>query len=479
MDIVALLEVLVKGIFDAEEEFLENPKQFAEFETRVHKLFDQGALGFIEGVLGETDRMICESIYRKDHYDIQRHEKRTLITTVGDAVFEQTMFRDKESGEYRNLLSEMIGLGAHERFSEAAEAEILKEAAKTSYREAACVLPSKSVITKTTVMNKVHALTEKFPLDNPEEKKQCRYLFIEADEDHLAEQQGKGSRERNVGFISRVAYVYDGVEKVCAGRKELKGIHYEAGLYEGSAGIEEFWRNVGRYISEHYETSEIEKIYVSGDGASWIKSATEYIPGSVFVLDKFHLMKYINQASGQMLDEKELCKSELYRMLHGNHRKEFTEYTDRMAASAENEETVLELKKYVLNNWKAIQLALHDENINGCSAEGHVSHLLSDRMSSRPMGWSRCGADRMSKLRAYVRNHGESEILELIKYTRQEARMKKTGTDDSIPVVTKKYIHTITDGYNQARSYIDRIQASIPGITARKSYSIRNQLRLI
>lgn len=38
-------------------------------------------------------------------------------------------------------------------------------------------------------------------------------------------------------------------------------------------------------------------------------------------------------------------------------------------------------------------------------AEGHVSHVLSDRLSSCPMGWSQTGADRMSKLRCYERNH--------------------------------------------------------------------------
>ena len=481
MDIIALLGELVEGIFEAEAEFLNEPKQFAAFETRVHGLFDHGALRFIEGVLGDADRKICESSYRKEHFDIQRHEKRTLITTVGDAVFEQTLFRERESGRYRHLLSEMMGLAAHERFSEAAEAEILKEAARTSYREAAEVLPSKSRITKTTVMNKVHGMTEKFPTEKAEEKKHCRYLYVEADEDHIAEQHGKGSRGHNGSFISRVAYVYDGVEKVCAGRKELKGIHYEAGLYEGREGIEEFWKTVGRYIRKHYETGEIERIYISGDGASWIKSGTEYIPESVFVLDRFHLMKYIDRAAGRMLDEKELCRGEIYRMLQGNHRKEFTEYTQRMAKSAGNEAEILELRSYVLNNWKAIQLALHDENVNGCSAEGHVSHLLSARMSSRPMGWSQTGADRMSRLRAYVKNHGGSEILELVRYTREQARLEKTGTEDAVPVLFGKIRHTAhaTDGYDQARSYIDRLQATIPGYTARKSYSIRHQLKLI
>jgi len=481
LDIIALLEVLVEGIFGAQQEFLDDPKKFAEFEVKVHKLFNQGALKFIEGVLGEMDTMVCDNQYRKLHYDIQRHDKRTIITTVGDAVFERTLFKSREDGEYRYLVDEMIGLESHERFSEAAEAEMLKEAVRTSYREAAEVLPSESKITKTTVMNKVHGLVDKFPTEKPEEKKSCRYLFIEADEDHIAEQHGKGSGKGNKSFISRVAYVYDGVEKVCAGRTRLNGIHYEAGLYEGSGGIEEFWKTVGRYIRSHYETRDIERIYVSGDGASWIRAATEYIPESVFVLDRFHLMKYICRASNQMLDEADFCKREIYRMLNGNHRKEFTEYTDRMAESAENEAVVLEMGTYVLNNWQAIQTALKDDNVTGCSAEGHVSHLLSDRLSSRPMGWSQCGADRMSKLRAYVKNYGADSIIELVKYSRKENRMLKTGTDAAVPVETKKMLHSAlaNNGYSQARSYIDRIQASMPGMTARKSFSIRNQLSLI
>lgn len=53
--------------------------------------------------------------------------------------------------------------------------------------------------------------------------------------------------------------------------------------------------------------------------------------------------------------------------------------------------------------------------LSGCSAEGHVSHVLSDRMSSRPMGWSQTGADRMSKLRGYEKNHGREKIIELVR----------------------------------------------------------------
>lgn len=39
------------------------------------------------------------------------------------------------------------------------------------------------------------------------------------------------------------------------------------------------------------------------------------------------------------------------------------------------------------------------KELHGCSAEGHISHIYSDRMSSRPMGWSTTNIDNMSKLR--------------------------------------------------------------------------------
>ena len=62
----------------------------------------------------------------------------------------------------------------------------------------------------------------------------------------------------------------------------------------------------------------------------------------------------------------------------------------------------------------------------GCSAEGHVSHVLSARMSSRPMGWSRTGAAKMSQLRAYYYNGGD--MLKLVKNQKKEL-LKVSGEE--------------------------------------------------
>ena len=60
---------------------------------------------------------------------------------------------------------------------------------------------------------------------------------------------------------------------------------------------------------------------------------------------------------------------------------------------------------------------------NRCSAEGHVSHVLSARMSSRPMAWTRAGAERMAKLRAYFYNNGD--FVQLIRNGKTEQQLPK------------------------------------------------------
>ena len=69
---------------------------------------------------------------------------------------------------------------------------------------------------------------------------------------------------------------------------------------------------------------------------------------------------------------------------------------------------LLDTKEYILSNWMAAKIRLRDrETVIGSSTECHVSHVLSSRMSSRPMGWSRTGCDKMSHLRAYYMNKGD------------------------------------------------------------------------
>lgn len=146
--------------------------------------------------------------------------------------------------------------------------------------------------------------------------------------------------------------------------------------------------------------------------------------------------------------------------------------------TAKNSEPIESLRTYVLGNWAAVRRMLRGRHVNGCSAESHVSHMLSDRLSSRPMGWSYEGADRMSNLRCFEKNNGREKIIEFVRYSREVRKGLRTGTDD-IPVKAFTLREVTAEHYDQAKSYIERIQATIPGLTARKQVAIRNQLRLL
>ena len=447
MDIVSLLRLLVNGLIEAEAKFFSNPKDLYALEKATKATTDAVAAQFMSVVLSSLDEQIRNSGVRNERYSVQRTRKRTLVSSVGDLTFDCTLYRRKglAKGGYVSLLPQMLGLDKHERFTEEAEVLLLTEALKTSYAEAARVLPSKQQITKTTVMNKVHGTADEMPLQEPEEIKNAEYLFVEADEDHVAEQHGdQTSAEENGSFISKLVYVYENksVTEGYTDRKQLINKFYFSGLYPGPEG-------------------NLDK--------------------ALFCADKYHLMQYINHAAGQLKDEKENVKNELWHLLYSKKKKakaRFNEYTLRMLASAEKTKSIEDLRSYVLGNWAAVRRTLRNKLVNGCSAESHVSHVLSDRLSSRPMGWSQIGADRMSKIRCYERNHGREKMIDLVRYSREKRNCQRTGTDDEM-VKKVQVREIIADHYDQAKSYIERIQATIPGLTIRKTVSIREQIRLL
>ena len=90
--------------------------------------------------------------------------------------------------------------------------------------------------------------------------------------------------------------------------------------------------------------------------------------------------------------------------------------------ATENELKRDEIKEswtYFKNNWDGIKIQAEDgERIIGCSAEGHNSHILASRMSSRPMGWSKDGADKMARLRAFKANNGK--VIDFLKLQKEE-----------------------------------------------------------
>lgn len=477
MNILALLIPFAEQLLQAEKNLYEHPDQMAAFERSVADSSHRTAAEFMSMVLTDMDERLCENSLRKEGFNIQRKDHRTLITTVGDVRFQHTLFLNHETKKCQYLLDALMGLPAHERFSSLAEAKALYEAEVHSYQHAADSLTlGEQKVSKSAVMGKVHGILEELPEEPalPEvEKKQCEYLYIEADEDHIARQ--KDASERG-SMIGKLVYLFEGKEEIGKGKRILIGTHYHGGLYAGSRKNQQLWEEVQRYIEAHYDMRTLKTVYICSDGGAWIKAGKDYIDKSVLVADRYHLMKYINRASRLTLDEEEETKKQFYRHIYKNRLPSVNKLLTWIEDCAGQEEKIEETRTYFINNWDAIQRAFHDEHALGCSAEGHVSNILSERMSSRPMGWSETGSDRMCKLRCYVRNHGKEGITDLVEYRRRKKLESLMTTEAVGMLIEKQPAQRYTKAQRQVMIYAEKLQASIAGDTVRKTLAIRSHL---
>lgn len=476
MSILSLVVGFADVLLKLQEDF-STQNRFDVLEKEAARLGRSTIAEFLALTLSENDALIRDSGIRRRDYTIERQVERALVTTAGDITFQHTLFRSRKDGSYHFLLDEMMGLPPHERLSEQAEALLLKEAAAGSYQKAAERLRiGDQKVSKTAVMEKVHGILNYFPEEEPlpeAGKKWCEYLYIEADEDHIHEQGGETG---NKGFLGKLIYLYEGKEEVCKGKRRLLMPYYQGGLYAGSSGNRALWERVQRYIEGHYRTESLKQVYITGDGAGWIKAGTDYVDKSVFVADRFHLMQYINRVSNLTLDDAPVTKGRFYRYIYKNRPLAAKKLLTRIKNHCGGDETVESVRSYLMNNWEAIQRAFHDRHVLGCSAEGHVSHVYSDRMSSRPMAWSETGSDAMCRLRCLTQNYGSDKIIDLVLYRRQLAARQPaaTGTDGMIdPAQTKA---RLTKSQREMAPYWEKLQASIGGLTVRKTLAIRNRL---
>ncbi len=180
----------------------------------------------------------------------------------------------------------------------------------------------------------------------------------------------------------------------------------------------------------------MKKIYLNADGGEWIGAGRERIHGLSYVLDEFHLQKSLIRLTSHMKDSTDDARKELCEAICRKTKADFTEIVERLKDALPREDTgsgtkrLEESRDYILSNWSAAKLRLlHKDGVKGSSTEGHVSHVLSSRMSSRSMGWSRRGAAKMAELRAYYYNGGD--MLELVRYQKQEMA-KAVGVENDI-----------------------------------------------
>ena len=203
----------------------------------------------------------------------------------------------------------------------------------------------------------------------------------------------------------------------------------------------------------------MKKIYVNSDGGGWIKAGIKRISGAVHVLDGYHLEKYMTKLTSHMKDSKEDAAREVRTVIRSQTKNDFEALVDRLEDYPEaGIDRMEEAREYILSNWSAaVRRLKHKDGVVGSSTEGHVSHVLSSRMSSRPMGWSVRGATKMAQLRAYYFNGGD--MLELVRYQKKE--LPKAAGDEYDILSSTQILVSEKNRHGEMGKYMDAISHSM------------------
>ena len=358
---------------------------------------------------------------RKEKYECLEKDSRKIVTIFGEIEFKRRYYVDKETEEKAYLLDEYFKIAPKERLLENVETKLIEEAIETNYEKAGKVVAYKTEISKQTVMNKISELKINLEEAKATTKKVVDNIYCIADEDHVHLQKG-GIEE------PRLVMVYDSIMKNGKRTKLCNKKHF-GGVYTGR--IDDLWEEVLTYIDNTYELDKVKNIYILGDGANWIKTGLEWIPKSINVLDKFHLMKAVNGIVGKEnkdnAKEKAEYKRRIYKSFYELDFKRTKEIIYEILAE-EMEETVRARKQkilqYILNNKEGISnLYKNQKELHGCSAEGHISHLYSARLSSRPLGWKVINVNNVSRLRLVKADN--KEIKDIVHNKRKIIEFKE------------------------------------------------------
>lgn len=402
-------KTLELSLSDGLSEFLQSA--WGNVTDFIHKL--------VKEKVRQLDEVIFQDQERKRKYAVvKKGVSREVETRFGPLEFERRYYKKKKFSEepYRYLVDDILGLCPYERVERELGAELCRLATDHSYAKSSH-LACDSRLSKQTVMQLTRRIKE-----DPESSKpkpidhKPIYLHLQCDEDHVSMQDG-------TTHFAKICVIHEPRVKVKGHKKRYalpeKYVVIEDSVHQSN---EAYWFKILDAIEEKYGLLEDLTIYIHGDGASWIKAGLEIIPGSRFVLDRYHFSRYLSRVASKQ----ENIKDQLWTYVAEDNFKGLKHLAEAMAESGYcSEDSANNLVQYYRNNRSGIRIWYEDKNSGRSCAEGLVSHHLSRRLSTSPLGWGERGLESILRLRVHLINGGTLKGDDLIPEKRQLPLSKK------------------------------------------------------
>lgn len=341
----------------------------------------------------------CKEI-REEWETIKKDVPRQVTCQCGLIEYKRRYYRHQGTREYAYLTDIACGIEKYSKISSGTALRLVERATDVSYQKSSDIVTG-GLVSKQTVKNKIKQI-EDYELEPVPRDTNIKKIHLQADEDHIS-LQGEGSN-----IVKLVTMHEDTIKENRTKNKLVNKIDFTPYPNESNR---EFWERICFNIEKRYGLREDLTVYIHGDGANWIKTGLEEIPGSKPILDKFHMEKYIKR----IYQNKYEYRTYIMNCLQTNRYNLLKTFLDTLVANDEiTEQDAQEVYRYLFNNRKGITNAL-TLGLDGRScAEGLVSHTLSERLSSRPCAWSEEGAANLASIRVFIKNGGKLREENLI-----------------------------------------------------------------
>lgn len=331
----------------------------------------------------------------------------------------------KQGESYLYLLDHLVGVEAYERIAKEAVAQLLQDSASVSYQKA--VDNSKLGISRQTVHNRLLALHD-VAADAERVEHTPKVLDLFVDEDHVHLNPKKNA-------IVPLVTITEGMDETDPKRHRTINPLHVAAYGMSTPDFSEMVLNV---ITQRYDMDEIEQVNLHADGGKWIEGLGALIPRSRMVMDGYHLEKHVRSflrlegAAKYASAIRSAFKSDNYESFEKN-----CETVFRLQRTDESKKKVRDFVEYCASHWNAIVLRSKKETCGSCT-EAMVSHVLSDRLSRKPISWSHDGLQQMTMLTTYVKNGGVLNAEDIGLHQDEKAKTSM-----------------IADGYHKYRTYAE------------------------
>ena len=396
-----------------------------------------GALELLSAVIEETDSAVLNAKKERKLDGItvkQRNVPRTVVTSLGELNYKRTYFKLAD-GSMAYLTDQLIGIEPFERVTKELCAELVQNTASMSMQKATMV--TGAPVSRQTVNNKVLSMkdvvTEVSRVENTPSE-----LHIFADEDHVH------LRPRRSAIVPLVT-VTEGIDVSNPKRhKTISPVHFQGYGMDNHTFVD----NAVAAIYEKYDMEKVERVYIHADGGSWMKTLGALMPNAVFVMDGFHLEKYLKKLF--RLNGAAPYSGIVRKAIREDNFEAFAGYISSISEKQDEkgQENLYELVNYFRNNWDCIVERMNGTHCGSCT-EPLISHTLSERLSRNPLAWSKEGLSKMAMLRIFEENGG--------KVTAEHIRISRNKSD------RKKDFNALKNGLEIYNKYAEKQVKSVFG----------------